>query len=250
MSTLSAATQDRKARLAQLKSLKRKQPDEDREAAKDTPTTEPLKRKKSVDDDKPAEGEEPTEDDAPLAPASPFRSPSTVSDAAPKHLSGRNYDSSTRGPRLGFEIAPSEGQETLERRAEEIATSTKAQAARDEAEDKPLDLFKLQPKRPNWDLKRDLELKLEVLNVRTENAVARLVRERIQGQARKAREVGMTNGRIREAEADKVDVDEEGNEEVGMEGTTLVEATKEREREDEEEVERERMLEEAYLDGS
>ena len=49
---------------------------------------------------------------------------------------------------------------------------------------------------------------------------------------------------------DRGDVDEEGKEEVGMEGTTLVEATKEREREDEEEVERERMLEQAYLDGS
>lgn len=47
--------------------------------------------------------------------------------------------------------------------------------------------FKLQPKKPNWDLKRELDKKMDVLNARTDNAIARLVRDRITG-AQKAAE--------------------------------------------------------------
>jgi len=209
MSSLSSTTQDRKARLAQLKSLKRKQPDEDTE---ETTTDAP-----STDD---------TTNDLPLAAES----------ETTKYLSGRNYDPTTRGPRLGFEVSPASTIETVEARAQTLATTTAAQAAALEASNEPLDLFKLQPKKPNWDLKRDLDQKLEVLNVRTENAIARLVRDRIREQQEKAKAKGKKH-------------DGEG-EEVGMEGATLVEATKEREREDEEEVRREREVDEAYLDGS
>ncbi|KAI7258441.1 hypothetical protein KC335_g12249, partial [Hortaea werneckii] len=78
---LSAATQDRKARLAQLKSLKRKQPDTYQE----------------------------TDEEAPA-----FKSPKSAAAQAEEkdtdiYLSGRNYDAETQGPRLGFETAPSEG---------------------------------------------------------------------------------------------------------------------------------------------
>ncbi|GAB7342107.1 hypothetical protein MBLNU457_g0380t1 [Dothideomycetes sp. NU457] len=217
MSSLSAATQDRKARLAQLKSLKRKQPDEDTE---ETATETPSK-------DEPSSKDEITSKDESTEahPAS----------ETTKYLSGRNYDPTTRGPRLGFEASPASTVQTVEARAQTLAKTTAAQAAALEAANEPLDLFKLQPKKPNWDLKRDLDLKLEVLNVRTENAIARLVRERIREQKEKAKARGKKG-------------DGEG-EEVGIEGATLVEATKEREREDEEEVRREREADEAYLDG-
>lgn len=215
---LSAATQDRKARLAQLKSLKRKQPDTYQE----------------------------TDEEAP-APKSPK---SAAAQAEKKetdiYLSGRNYDAETQGPRLGFETAPSEGKNTLERKAAELAAETKKQAEEDEKQDKPLDLFKLQPKKPNWDLKRDLDRKLELLNVRTDNAIARLARERIasQQEAAKARArsaKGTANG--------SAEVDNEG-EAVGMEGASLVEAANLREREAEEEARREREDDEALLDSS
>jgi coiled-coil domain-containing protein 12 len=42
-----------------------------------------------------------------------------------------------------------------------------------------VDLFSLQPKRANWDLKRDMEQKLERLKPKTDAAIARLVRERL-----------------------------------------------------------------------
>ena len=84
-----------------------------------------------------------------------------------------------------------------------------------------MDLFKLQPKKPNWDLKRDLQEKMRTLDVQTENAIARLVRERVEGQkkARQAKQAG-------------------DGEEVGMEGSELVEAMHLKEREEEEERKR------------
>ena len=196
-SSLDAATIERKARLAKLKSLKRKQPGNDPESTPETPLEE----------------ETPT--------------------VTTTYLSGRNYDPSTRGPKLGFENAPSEDQETLERRAQEIVETTTKQAKEDEAAEKPIDLFKLQPKKPNWDLKRDVQRKLERLNVRTENAIARLVRERIEAQRKK--QLG-ENGDI--------SVNGTGAEAVGLKGEELVEGVHVREREEVEEERREREEEE------
>lgn len=211
---LGAAALDRKARLAQLKSLKRKQPDSTDEAPQ----------------------QQQDDENAAPQPQSPSNG-TEEADVTSKYLSGRNYDPATRGAKLGFELAPSDGKSTLELQAEKLAAETKRAAEEEAAKDAPLDLFKLQPKKPNWDLKRDLDRKLDVLNVRTDNTIARLVRERIGAQqaAAKAR-LGNSAG--------------EGEEAVGIEGTTLVEAVNVREREDEEELRREREEEEALLDGS
>lgn len=192
--SLDAAATERKARLAKLKSLKRKQPEAD--GAEQDASTE----------------------------QAPQEAPSVTN----TYLSGRNYDPETRGPKLGFESAPSEGQETLEQRAEEIAEATRKEAEENNKADKPLDLFKLQPKKPNWDLKRDLARKMERLNVQTENAIARLVRERIAAQKKKQVESGNGTG----------GVDGDG-EVVGMQGKELVEAMHQREREEAEDERRE-----------
>ncbi|KAI9864776.1 MAG: hypothetical protein M1830_006075 [Pleopsidium flavum] len=199
--SLDAAATERKARLAKLKSLKRKHPD-------------------GEDDTQQMNGE----------------SNSANADVTTTYLSGRNYDPTTRGPKLGFESAPIEDQETLEDRAQEIVDATAKHAEEEEKADKPIDLFKLQPKRPNWDLKRDLQRKMEVLNVRTENAIARLVKERIEA-AQKAAMV-KANGRG----------SDEG-EDVGMEGTALVEGVHVREREEEEDERRDREEEEMLGDS-
>lgn len=199
---LATAAEDRKARLAALKSLKRKQPDTDQ-------------------DELPAPIPPQTEDQ-----------PTTTT---PSYLSGRNYDAETRGPKFGFESNPAENQETLEKKAAALAEETRLQAEKDAEEDRPLDLFKLQPKKPNWDLKRDLGRKLDVLNVRTENAIAKLVRERIAAQ--QANKEPAKNG-----DGENVD--------VGMEGAMFVEATREREREDEEDARREKDMDEQLLDAS
>ncbi|MCJ1275240.1 hypothetical protein MMC21_003041 [Puttea exsequens] len=195
--SLDAATTERKARLAKLKSLKRKQPTD------------------SEDSDSNTHPSESTEDDGP-----------STSSMTNRYLSGRNYDPDTRGPKLGFENAPNADAETLEVRAAVLAKEAQENDERQRKEEKPIDLFSLQPKKPNWDLKRDLVRKMEVLNARTENAIARLVRERIEGQKRKEMENGNDRG---------------DGATVGMDGVDLVQGVHVREREEEEEERTERQ---------
>jgi len=198
--SLDAAATERKARLAKLKSLKRKQP----------PTEEPEENDPFISNDTTLTTTQPS----PNEQQDPPQKPTDI------HLSLRNYDPLTRGPKLGFEDSPAANTETLEDRAALIAASTKVEEEK-EREEKPIDLFTLQPKKPNWDLKRDLARKMEVLGQRTDNAIARLVRERVGKKGESNR--GGVNG-----------------------GVDLVEGVKVREREEEEEERRER---EADVDG-
>jgi coiled-coil domain-containing protein 12 len=64
--------------------------------------------------------------------------------------------------------------DTVETRAEEIIREVN-----NEVESKELDLSNLKPKKQNWDLKRDLELKLEKLDRNTEFSIQDLVRRRL-----------------------------------------------------------------------
>ena len=149
--SLDAAAAARKERLSQLKSLKRK--------AAAAPSA--------------------AEDDTPMPSAPPVAD--TTKDVS-HLLSGRNYDIEDRAPKMGFMAPPSAGQETLEAAAARIAEETRAQRVEVEKEDRPIDLFNLQPKKPNWDLKRDVDKKLERLNQRTDMAIAKLIKARIEEQ--------------------------------------------------------------------
>ncbi|KAG5966974.1 hypothetical protein E4U58_002347 [Claviceps cyperi] len=211
LNTLSAAAEDRKSRLAALRNLKRKH-DSNNDTNNDVSTADSTEPNSS----------EPIE-----------------IDVSKVHLSGRNYDAETRGPKLGFDQAPNEGldQPTLEEQAAEVESKLREQAAEQAKDDKGLDLFKLQPKKPNWDLKRDLQPKLDVLSVRTENAIARLVRERINGAQKAAAAKNSTVGVAAQVDGD----------DVGMDGVALVEGLRVREQEEEEEERRERREEEAMM---
>lgn len=251
---LSAAAADRKARLAQLKSLKRKQPSDgtDSEPAADQQDASPRPAKSP----RTAPAQLPhTKDEA-----------GEQADVSASILSGRNYDPLTKGPKLGFETNPSlaAGSSTIEQRAQALSDEVKAQlaaereteaaaAAAAEAEEQQqreqqqLDLFKLRPKKPNWDLKRRLEERMRPVDVRTDNAIARLVRERIEGKRKDGEKeapatAGRKNGSGRDGDGPgDGDGDGDGDAgELGIEGTTLVEATKEREREAEEDARRDR----------
>jgi coiled-coil domain-containing protein 12 len=199
---LSAAANDRKSRLAQLKSLKRKQEQiSDAPEAANSPSAQLQ-----------------TETSQALVRAE--EEPSV----AATYLSGRNYDATTRNVKLGFDNLPiADPTNTLEYKAQQLALETKAQQDAEKAEDNGLDLFKLQPKKPNWDLKRDLEQKMKALDVQTQNAIAKLVRERVEAQ---------------KAIRQKQPGDGEGGEEVGMEGSELVEAMHLKEQEAEQERKR------------
>jgi len=193
--TLSAAADERKARLSKFRSLKRKQPDEE-----DPPP-------ESGDVSAPRE---------------------TETAKLPLHLSGRNYDPETKGPKLGFEAPPvGEDEVTLEKQAEEIEAEVRRTAEEEAKDDKGIDLFKLQPKKPNWDLKRELNKKLEILNVRTDNAIARLVRERL--AAKKGGPQAVSASTAEDAGG-------------ALEGAALVEGIRLREQEEREEERREREL--------
>lgn len=215
--TLSAAADERKARLAKLKSLKRKQPEDEivapeSDRQRDSPA--PASIATSSSHQQQEENETSTEQ--------------VQKDVARIHLSGRNYDAETKGPKLGFEAPPTLGpdEQTLEEQAAELEAEVQRKAAEeasDEAANKGIDLFKLQPKKPNWDLKRELNKKLEVLNVRTDNAIARLVRERL--QTKKGDAPGQQDV---EAVA------------ANLEGGELEEIVRLREKEEEEEERRER----------
>lgn len=207
--TLSAAADDRKARLAKLKSLKRKQPEDEIAPPESDRIASPAPQAAEAFG---AEAQNEEEEDI-----------------SRKYLSGRNYDAETKGPKLGFEAPPTLGPEdqTLEEQAAEIESEVRRKAAEDAGDDRGIDLFKLQPKKPNWDLKRELDKKLEVLNVRTDNAIARLVRQRLQ---EKKAEAQNKDGRL--ADGDAVA--------AGLEGGELEEIVRLREKEEEAEEQRER----------
>lgn len=46
-----------------------------------------------------------------------------------------------------------------------------------------IDIQNLAPRKPDWDLKRDVSKKLEILERRTQRAIAELIRERLQANA-------------------------------------------------------------------
>lgn len=215
--TLGAASDDRKARLAKLKSLKRKQPEDeivppesDRLAS---PAPPPVADSSALAEQHQQNQQEEEE----------------VPDVTRIHLSGRNYDAETKGPKLGFEAPPTLGPEekTLEEQAAELEAEIKKKVAEDAKDEKGIDLFKLQPKKPNWDLKRELNKKLEMLNVRTDNAIARLVRERLQTKTVEAQKAGSTA-----TDGETVA--------ASLEGGELEEIVRLREKEEEEEERRER----------
>jgi coiled-coil domain-containing protein 12 len=91
---------------------------------------------------------------------------------------GRNYDKETGAPKVGFEETPTAGEETVELVAEELEQNELEKLT--SQANKSLDLSSLQPKSVNWDLKRELEPKLSILESRTENSIIKMVKDRLQ----------------------------------------------------------------------
>lgn len=68
-----------------------------------------------------------------------------------------------------------------------------------------LDLSNLAPRKPDWDLKRDVAKKLERLEKRTQRAIAELIRERLKNNQQMDLATTVTMG----ANANQEDVDED-----------------------------------------
>jgi len=224
-SSLSAAADERKARLAKLASLKRKQPEDDHPPSQDQQPEQSAAESKQEGDS------------------------SQASDPVLQHLSLRNYDPVTRGPKLGFEAPPTENLNTLT--LEEKAAALEAEARRKAQEEQEaaaqargLDITTLQPKKPNWDLKREFKQRMAVLDVRTENAIARMVRERL--AEKKKATVGASAAASGAADGAASGGGNNGKGEEGvLEGAEILEGMRMREKEEEEEARREKEAEEA-----
>ncbi|MBN3300834.1 coiled-coil domain-containing protein 12 [Amia ocellicauda] len=73
------------------------------------------------------------------------------------------------------------------------------EAANPEPVIEEVDLANLAPRKPDWDLKRDVAKKLEKLEKRTQRAIAELIRERLKGSEEELAEVV---GAVQEGDAD------------------------------------------------
>ncbi|GAA5951993.1 hypothetical protein JCM8115_005298 [Rhodotorula mucilaginosa] len=89
----------------------------------------------------------------------------------------RNYDPETGTAR---KHARTDDDDTVEKQVEGLAEKAILQDELQRAQE--LDLTNIQPKKPNWDLKRDLDRKLAKLKPKTEQAIAQLIRKRLQAQ--------------------------------------------------------------------
>ncbi|KAA1469344.1 mRNA splicing factor [Dentipellis sp. KUC8613] len=90
----------------------------------------------------------------------------------------RNFDPATRTIRK--RDAEDEIEDTVEKDVEGLAAQIIAEDEERRAQD--LDLFNIAPKRPNWDLKREMEKKLAKLDRQTQQAIHTLIRQRLAAQ--------------------------------------------------------------------
>ncbi|KAG2206956.1 mRNA splicing factor [Mucor mucedo] len=99
---------------------------------------------------------------------------------AEKALKFRSYTPNDDKLKEHVEIAtPNDIGDTIESETKNLTKEALAQAAEKQKEE--VDLFNLAPKKPNWDLKRDVEKKLEKLDRKTQRAIYEIIRQRLEG---------------------------------------------------------------------
>ncbi|KAG2365704.1 cwf18 pre-mRNA splicing factor-domain-containing protein [Suillus spraguei] len=94
-------------------------------------------------------------------------------------LLSRNYDPETRTLKKHSKndvLTTDTVEKAIEGVAERIIAEDEQQRAQE------LDVFNIAPKRPNWDLKREMEKKLAKLERKTQEAVHTLIRQRLASQ--------------------------------------------------------------------
>ncbi|KAI9319101.1 mRNA splicing factor [Dichotomocladium elegans] len=95
-----------------------------------------------------------------------------------RNLTFRSYIPKDENLKEHVNIAtPADVGETIESETQNLAKEVLAEAANRETDE--VDLFNLQPKKPNWDLKRDVQKKLDKLDRKTQRAILELIRKRL-----------------------------------------------------------------------
>ncbi|KAH8549570.1 mRNA splicing factor [Umbelopsis sp. PMI_123] len=124
-------------------------------------------------------------------------------------LSFRNYQPTDENLKKNTNIAtPDDINNTVEQETRNITKEALEEAERLQKEE--IDLFSLAPKRANWDLKRDVEKKLESLDKLTQRAIAEIIRERLKSESKTGTDLAEA---VADAEAaqrmDEADEDED-----------------------------------------
>ncbi|KAJ3559319.1 hypothetical protein NP233_g11295 [Leucocoprinus birnbaumii] len=103
-----------------------------------------------------------------------------VDDAVESLFKPRNFDPESRTLKKRTRDDDVDMEDTVEKNvaglAERIIQEDKVRQAQE------LDVFNIAPKRPNWDLKREMEKKLAKLERRTQEAIHTLIRQRLAAQ--------------------------------------------------------------------
>ncbi|WWC65164.1 uncharacterized protein I303_107778 [Kwoniella dejecticola CBS 10117] len=102
----------------------------------------------------------------------------TNGNGEPSHFAfkQRNYDPETRTLRKRGQ--EDENEDTVEKAVEGLAEQIIKED--EEKRKEELDLFNIQPRRANWDLKRDMTNRMSKLDRKTNEAIATIFRQRLQ----------------------------------------------------------------------
>ncbi|KAF7338099.1 hypothetical protein MVEN_02034600 [Mycena venus] len=106
-----------------------------------------------------------------------------IQDDAPAEpiIKNRNFDPESRTLKKRAIIPDDvEMEDTVERDVAGLAEKIIAEDEERRAQE--LDVFNIAPKRPNWDLKREMDKKLAKLQRRTQEAIHTLIRQRLAAQ--------------------------------------------------------------------
>ncbi|KAF7322621.1 hypothetical protein HMN09_00040600 [Mycena chlorophos] len=122
-------------------------------------------------------------------------------------LKNRNFDPETRT--LKKRPVFNDGDEMKDTVENDVAGLAEKIVADDEqrrAQD--LDIFNIAPKRPNWDLKREMDKKLAKLQRRTQEAIHTLIRQRLAEQKGDSADIAGAMRAQEKAQADDDDDDD------------------------------------------
>ncbi|KAI0362653.1 mRNA splicing factor [Trametes cingulata] len=113
----------------------------------------------------------------------------------------RSFDPNTRSLKKHTPEEDAQMEDTVEHQVEGLAEKIIAEDAERRAQD--LDLFNIAPRKPNWDLKRELDRKLSKLERKTQEAIHTLIRQRLAAQKGQSDDiVGAMNAEQRAGEND------------------------------------------------
>lgn len=94
-------------------------------------------------------------------------------------IKNRNFDPTTRTLRK-HDRTEDDTEDTVEKNVDGLAEEIIAEDEERRAQE--LDIFNIAPKRPNWDLKREMEKKLAKLERKTQESIHTLIRQRLAAQ--------------------------------------------------------------------